>query len=165
MQNAARAGRYSNLESLYEELLSTINQETANVPERRFREKKWFKHSLDGKYRIQKRGIKEAVVGYKKCYKKSAAGLLLKQASFGNLPQKECEKCKRLGHDAENCRKQGKNVLKANTYKVTGKSYFVDCVVNRKITKGYLDTGCKAVTISRWMQICWKLNISIVSLL
>lgn len=171
IQNAARAGRYVTPEALYEEYLSTLREDKfpecesvtygrgnarfskVRAPESRRPEKRFEKP-------VTKHGDFKNV----QCFNCKSRGHYQT-----NCPKKrvECSKCHLLGHEAGNCVVGGRAFSRGDKDKQnTGEflniltipkisndcynkntCYFIDCVINGESLRGYVDSGCGAVTI------------------
>lgn len=144
LQNAAKAGRYETPEILFEQFLSTVSEEGQS--ERRVYKR--FEPAVKTNYdRPEKNGrshqFKQRATSQLiyKCYNCSEKGHI---ASKCPRPLKECKRCKRLGHESKDCTNK---MLKVTVNNMDNRLYFVDCFINEIPTKGYIDSGCGAVTI------------------
>lgn len=160
IQNGARAGRYVTPESLYEEYLSTLRDD-------KFTEINHMYQGTSGrrnlkpeqpKFREQSQQRKSDVKNVY-CYNCKSKGHF-----HSNCPKErvECTKCHLLGHEANKCVVRVRRRIEVPS---TGESvnilqipqipksnelntcYFIDCVINGEPMRGYVDSGCGAVTI------------------
>ena len=135
IQHGARAGRYSTPETLYEEYLSTFREEKQPSPRSTIVTDRGRDKLSDLRERI-KVGAR-----YPRRQEEGSAGGV------------RCFNCGQRGHMQSRCPKprvgESQIVLKLTTDNDANACYFVDCVVNGKPLRGYVDTGCAAVTIRR----------------
>jgi hypothetical protein len=66
-------------------------------------------------------------------------------------PRVECGNCKLLGHEAGKCRrpKTSGPSVRLLCSSDTQDCYFLECAINGKPLKGYIDTGCSIVTLRK----------------
>nr|CAI5847391.1 unnamed protein product [Callosobruchus analis] len=62
-------------------------------------------------------------------------------------PRVSCTKCHLLGHEADRCTVNLGNEQLTDKIKLSGTCYFIDCVINDEPIRGFVDSGCAAVTI------------------
>ncbi|XP_018319869.1 uncharacterized protein LOC108733273 isoform X1 [Agrilus planipennis] len=157
LQNSAKAGRYDTPERLYEEFLSTITDEIIedttsddlNI-DKRFR-RRFDKKRLKFKtHSEQSRHLSFAQEPRKKrtisCYNCGSIGHV---SSNCTKPRLECTKCHFLGHKADECKRWLKKKIEIKVAECNDQQfcYFVDCLINGQLTRGYVDTGCSVVTL------------------
>jgi hypothetical protein len=153
LRNGAKAGCYETPEELYTEYLSTLVAEVADnetkVANRRGkgfdRRRLGTKMSPSTNKRSDSDSTEKRIL---RCYNCHETGHVA-----GNCPKPrvECGNCKLLGHEAGKCRR-----LKTSGPSVrmlcpsdTQDCYFVECAINGKPLRGYIDTGCNIVTLRK----------------
>ncbi|KAJ8933080.1 hypothetical protein NQ314_014234, partial [Rhamnusium bicolor] len=164
----ARAGRFQTPEALYQEYLSTINEQPASTNSRRDSQNFLQKNN----YRNGKQNVQE-VSGSPRCYN---CKLRSHVSTKCPKPKVECTICKRLGHTAATCtRKPHHNLGPSSlTTKIappreigegsktstpnTNICYFIDVLIDNTALRGYVDT-CSAVVTLRQSD-AEKLNIT-----
>ncbi|KAJ8912698.1 hypothetical protein NQ315_012252 [Exocentrus adspersus] len=167
-QNAARAGRYVMPETLFEEYLSMLQKDkleeskadkstTVRVDLRNSLSRK--RHTPYSKPEDKDKNLT--------CFNCKMKGHYQSKCP---KPRIECTKCHMLGHEAARCvvgegkRRVSKgesdiiiNLTNSNPASKNNTCYFIDCVINGKSLRGYVDSGCAAVTIRE--TIATELNL------
>jgi hypothetical protein len=153
LRNGAKAGRYETPEELYTEYLSTLVAEVADnetkVADRRGkgfdRRRLGTKMSPSTNKRNDSDSTEKRIL---RCYNCHETGHVA-----GNCPKPlvECGNCKLLGHEAGKCRrpKTSGPSVRLLCPSDTQDCYFVECAINGKPLKGYIDTGCSIVTLRK----------------
>lgn len=156
LRNGAIAGRYESPESLFTDYLSKITNDTAFMVDAKAHatsgnDKKWGfdRRRLGSKKRHQPYQAKAQSSMEIRCYNCKEKGHVCSKCP---KPRRQCSKCKLLGHDESSCQQGSKRVqsdVRLIHSKNTNQCYFVDCEVNGKSARGYIDTGCSIVTVRK----------------
>ncbi|KAJ3626844.1 hypothetical protein MTP99_017312, partial [Tenebrio molitor] len=153
LRNGAKAGRYETPEELYTEYLSTLVVEVADnetkVADRRGkgfdRRRLGTKMSPSTNKRNDSDSTEKRILRCYNCHKTGHVA--------GNCPKPrvECGNCKLLGHEVGKCRrpKTSGPSVRLLCPSDTQDCYFVECAINGKPLKGYIDTGCSIVTLRK----------------
>jgi hypothetical protein len=148
LQYGAKAGRYETPESLYTEYLPTLAAETVEPQDMRPRprvEHKGLGPRLGAKP-TNTNVLTDTLVRHDlRCFNYHEPGHI---SSKCPKPRLECINCKMLGHDERHCRriKTTRPVVQLVCPSNTQQCYFIDCILNGKPVRGYIDTGCSIVT-------------------
>lgn len=160
IQNSARASRYESPEILYEEYLSTIRDEkpvddtlsssVRKVTTEKSRARVDLREPLNLKRKLSDG---RSAFSNVRCFNCKQRGHVHSKCP---QPRMECKRCHMLGHEASTCprnvsnmnsKPEGKTFLCITKNRNTNACYFIDCVINGEPLRGYVDSGCNAVTI------------------
>lgn len=153
VQSSAKAGRYENPEVLYQEFLSTITDNELQNPEKyprlSFDKRRLGRRESPKRFKPNpKRDDNLHLHKDRMCYNCREVGHVSTQCP---KPRNECTRCKLLGHDEKNCKKKinrsEMQVKLIDSQTGSNSCYFVDCLVNGKPSRAYVDNGCSVVTI------------------
>ena len=163
IQNAARAGRYENPETLYENYLSMLRNEPTEIVRESVAKPA---HIHTRKLSSTRPDLRQQLTTKTKadlqnvtCFNCKGKGHFQSKCP---KPKLVCTKCNLLGHDAERCRvstatkwrsnrpnssDKAEQVLSLSNTKLQNACYFIDCMINGESLRGYVDSGCAAVTL------------------
>lgn len=157
IQNAARAGRYATPEALFEEYLGMLRDEGTDqsVNQMDLRNTRLVRSDIRVKHSKPYSRPDDQHLKNIRCFNCKMKGHVQSKCT---KPKLVCSKCNLLGHDARQCRvrpmgtnfiNKGKPepVLTLSNDQCSNSCYFIDCVINGTPLRGYVDSGCAAVTI------------------
>lgn len=163
IQNSARAGRYVSPEALYEQYLFALGVENVRKPTNEESTSNIVIPGRDLRHKTRKRQHSQPRMEniQMKCFNCHEKGHVFAKCK---KPKVFCAKCNRVGHTADNCNstfvrgsgKQlhstvGKQILpvssEVTSVQKLNDNYFIDCVIQGVAFRGYVDSGCSAVTI------------------